>query len=123
MPVVPEKRLERVQFYENHIAPFTTNAVAIGITSIEATDLQTKTEAARSAYNDQQAALQASKVATESFYNAVTTMNTAGNALIKKIRRQGRDQRGPECLHAGGDPCTAGADAGWAAGTAPGFHG
>lgn len=86
MAVVPEKRLEKVQFYENHIDPFTTNATAIGITSAEATDLQTKTEAARDAYNTQQTTLQAAKTATEAFYNAVDAMNTAGAALIKKIR-------------------------------------
>lgn len=86
MAVVPEKRLAKVQFFENHVEPFSANATAIGITSAECTDLQTKTQAARDAYDAQQAAIQASKVATEAFYNAVDTMNTAGNALIMKIR-------------------------------------
>jgi hypothetical protein len=86
MAVVPDGRLKKVQYFENHIDPFTTNAVAIGLTAAEATDLQTKTEAARQAYNDQQAALLAAKNATATFYNAVITMNTAGSACIKKIR-------------------------------------
>jgi hypothetical protein len=88
MAVVPNTRLQKVQFYENHITPFTSNATAIGLTSAECTDLQTKTEAARTAYNDQQAALQAAKNATATFYNMVDVMNTAGSALIKKIRAQ-----------------------------------
>jgi hypothetical protein len=86
MAVVPEKRLEKIQFFENHVTPWTTNATAIGITTTEVTDLQTKTQAARDAYDAQQAALQSAKVATETFYNAVNTMNDAGAALMKQIR-------------------------------------
>jgi hypothetical protein len=86
MATVPDKRLARVQYYENHIAPFTSNATAIGISSSECTDLQAKTEAARTAYNDQQAAQQASKVATEAYYNAVAAMTVLGAGLIAKIR-------------------------------------
>jgi hypothetical protein len=95
MAVVPNTRLEKVQFYENHIAPFVTNAVAIGISSAEATDLQSKTELARTAYNEHQAAQQSAKVATENFYNAVITMNTAGSALIKKIRAKAEQTGNP----------------------------
>ena len=61
MGTVPQKPLERLQWYENHVAPFTTNAVAIGITSTEATDLATKCTTARTLYNAHQAALDASK--------------------------------------------------------------
>ena len=43
MSLVPEKTVERIQFWENHTGPFSTNAVAIGITTTEATDLTTKT--------------------------------------------------------------------------------
>lgn len=80
--IVPVKRVDKVQFYEDHIVPFTTNAVAIGITTTEVTDLDTKTDAARAAYTARQAA----KSATELFYNAVNTMGSAGAAIIKKIR-------------------------------------
>ncbi|CAN5488628.1 hypothetical protein BH09PLA1_BH09PLA1_02280 [soil metagenome] len=86
MGTVPDKAIDRVQFYENHIAPFTTNATAIGISSAEATDLGTKTTAARAAFVEQQEAQQSAKVATESFQNAVNAMSTVGAALIKKIR-------------------------------------
>jgi hypothetical protein len=86
MSTVPKVRVERVQFYEDHIAPFTTHAVAIGLTSGEVTDLTAKTTAARNAYNAQQAAIQASKAATEAFYNAVVMLSIAGDAAITKIR-------------------------------------
>jgi hypothetical protein len=90
MPVVPEKRLEKVQFYENHIAPFTTNATAIGLTTAQCTELQTKTQAARDLYTDQQAKLQAAKTATEAFYNSVDTLATFGAGLIDAIRSKAK---------------------------------
>src|SRR5688500_16204746 len=86
MNVVPVKAIDRVQFYEDHIAGWTTNATAIGTTSAAVTDLQTKTTAARNAYDAQQAAQQAAKDATLAFHNAVTAMSTAGAAIIKQVR-------------------------------------
>jgi hypothetical protein len=96
MGVIPTKPLERVQWYENHIEPFTTNATAIGITSTEATDLQTKTVAARAAYVAQQTAQQSAKVATEAFQNAVAAMSTAGAGLVKKIRVKAETTNNPD---------------------------
>jgi hypothetical protein len=86
MSVVPPKALDRLQFYENHVAPFTTNAVAIGISASEATDLSTKTTAAREAYNAKQAAEQSARVATNAWLSAVNVMSVAGSAIMKKIR-------------------------------------
>ncbi len=95
MSVVPEKRIDRVQFYEDHIAPFTANATAIGITTTEVTDLDTKTDAARAAYTAQQVAQQAAKAATLAFHNAVNAMSVAGSALIKKIRAKAEQSANP----------------------------
>jgi hypothetical protein len=86
MSVIPPTRIGKVQFYENHIAPWTTNAAAIGVQPSAVTDLQTKTEAARDAYNAAQAAADASKAATLTYYNAVSAMATAGTAILKNIR-------------------------------------
>lgn len=86
MGVVPTKPVQKIQFFEDHITPFTTNAVAIGITTTEVTDLGTRAAAARTAYDAQQAARQAAKAATEAFDNAVVAMGVAGAALLKKIR-------------------------------------
>jgi len=86
MGVVPKKPIERVQFYENHIAPWTTNTVAIGLASPDVVDLGTKTTAARAAYDAQQVALDAAKNATQAFYDAVALLSQAGAAAVKKIR-------------------------------------
>src|SRR4051812_47235403 len=95
MGVVPDKQIERVQFYEDHIAPFTTNATAIGVTTAEVTDLGTKTSAARAAYDAQQAARQAAKAATEAFDNAARAMGVAGAALLKKVRAKAEQTGNP----------------------------
>jgi hypothetical protein len=95
MAVVPSKQIEKVQYYQDHIAPFTTNATAIGITTTEVTDLDTKATAARAAYDAQQAAKQAAKTATEAFDNAANAMSVAGAAIIKKIRAKAEQTGNP----------------------------
>ena len=86
MSLVPRKAIEAVQFYENHLAPWTTNATAIGTTSAAMTDLTTKATAARDAYDAQQAAQDAARTATMTFQNAVTALRVAGSAIIMNIR-------------------------------------
>jgi len=89
MTVVPEKRLEKIEFYEAHIAPWTTNATAIGLTGEQVTALDGLTTAARNAYDNAVAARQASKTATQAYYDAVTAMHAgpgAGQDMIDTIR-------------------------------------
>jgi len=86
MSTVPVKRIDRVQFYQNHVAPWTTNATAIGLIAAEVTDMQTKATAARTAYNNQQTAQETARAATETYYNAVNALSTTGQAMIKQIR-------------------------------------
>jgi hypothetical protein len=88
MSTVPKTRLARVEFYESHMSPWNTNAAVIGLLPADVTDLQTKTSAARAAYNAQQAALQAAKAATEAFYNAVDSLSVAGDLAIAKIKNK-----------------------------------
>lgn len=96
MGTVPNKAIDKVQFYENHIAPFTTNQAAIGVTAAEVTDLTTKTSAARAAYNTQQAAKQAAVVATEAFQNSVLAMSTLGAGMLKNIRAKAETTGNPD---------------------------
>lgn len=96
MAVVPSKPIDKVQFYEDHVAPFTTNAIAIGLTSTECTDLGAKSTAARAAYNAQQSAQQVARAATETFHNTVDTLGTTGAALLKKIRAKAEQTGNPD---------------------------
>jgi multidrug efflux pump subunit AcrA (membrane-fusion protein) len=88
MASVPKQRLDRVEFYESHLSPWNANAAAIGLLPADLSDLQTKTAAARAAYNAQQAALQAAKAATEAYYNSVTSMGVAGDLAMFKIKNK-----------------------------------
>lgn len=86
MSTVPSKLVEKIEFYENHNAPWTANAVAIGTTTGEVGALLTKTTAARASFNAQQAAQNAAKAATVTLHTAVDTMNTAGVDILAKIK-------------------------------------
>jgi hypothetical protein len=86
MSVVPKEVVAKIQFYEDHQPTWSSNAVAIGTTTTEVTALQTKTAAARTAYDEQQAAQLAAKDATLKLRLAVEAMATAGGAIIKKVR-------------------------------------
>jgi hypothetical protein len=95
MPVVPKKPLERIQFYEDHNTPWTTNATAIGTTAADVTALNTKTVAARAAYNAHTTAQQSAKAASQAYDNAVAAMSAAGAAIIKQIRSMGQSSADP----------------------------
>jgi len=91
MAIVPKKPVAKIQFFEDHIAPWTTNATAIGTTTVEVTALQTKTVAARAAYDAQQVSQDVAKAATETLKQAVATMNLAGTAIIDQVRSQAKN--------------------------------
>lgn len=86
MSVMPDGKLDKLQFCEEHIAPFTTNAVAIGTTAAAVTDLDTKTVAARAAYERQRAARLAAKDATVDFDLAIRAAADAASAIVKQVK-------------------------------------
>jgi hypothetical protein len=96
MSVVPSKQVEKIQFFETHISPWTTNAVAIGTTTTAVTDLDNKTQAARDAFTAQQAAQAAAKAATNTLNNAIIAMDIAGQGIIKQIRAKAEVTANPD---------------------------
>lgn len=104
MSVIPEKRQEKIVFYEQHLPLFTSNATQIGLSSAEVTDLDGKTTAARSSLEAHLAARQAAKIATEAYYNAVDAMATTGAGLIKKIRGHAESTGNPAVYTLSGIP-------------------
>lgn len=95
MAIVPDSRLGKIEFYEAHIQPWAANATDIGLTSAQVTTLMSQTAAARVAYNQAQAARDAAKAATQTFYNAVGTMADHGAGLIKTIKSYAETQDDP----------------------------
>lgn len=86
MPILPDSKLAQIEFFEAHIAVWTANAAAIGITVPNVTVLSSNTIAARTAYNAAQVARQASKAATTTFNNAHAPMRDLGGDLIAMIK-------------------------------------
>jgi hypothetical protein len=86
MSVLPKKPLERIQFLENHLATWSTNATAIGSSAAEITALTTKVSAARAGFDDQQLARDAAQTATLNYQLLVRTMRDAASDLIKKVK-------------------------------------
>ena len=86
MSVVPKKKIDMIEFYENHVGPWTTNAVAIGTSASAVTDLDTKTDTARAKWVARQAAQASAEAATIELNVAVEVMATAGAAIIKQVR-------------------------------------
>lgn len=90
MSLVPRKFVDRIQFFNEHLAPWTANAVAIGTTPGEVTTLATQVQAARDAYEAQQAAQGAARAATETLRQAVAAMSNTGAGIIEQVRTKAR---------------------------------
>ena len=86
MSVLPDGKVDKVQFCEQHNPIWSANATAIGTTTTAVTDLTTKTTAARAAFNAQKTAQDNAKSATLAFNDAVRLMNNAAAEIIKSIK-------------------------------------
>jgi hypothetical protein len=86
MSVVPKKYAQRVQFFEDRVAKWTANAVAIGTTADKVTALTSLAGNARRALSEQQTAMAAAKAATLAFDTAVKAMSVEGASIIKQVR-------------------------------------
>jgi hypothetical protein len=95
MSVVPKKQLEKLEWCESHVAPWTTNAVAIGTTAAEVTAFETKTEAARAAMTAATAAKDAAKNATLALKNAIAALDVAAAGIVKQVRVKAETTNNP----------------------------
>jgi hypothetical protein len=98
MGVVPDSRIGKIEFYEAHIAPWTSHAAAIGLTPAAVTALSTLTTQARAAFNAAEAARAAAKAATQNFYDKVRAMHSnpgAGSDMIETIKTYAQTKNDP----------------------------
>lgn len=86
MGVLPDNRLEQVQFCEDHHDVWAANAVAIGLTVAQVNALSALTDSARKDYESAQQARLASKAATAAFYNSCGLMRDKAADLIRVIK-------------------------------------
>ena len=86
MGVLPESRLDQVDFFETRISPWGLNAVAIGLTIAQTGAQKALTGAARNSHENMITARNAARAATAQFYADSDAMRANGADLIKIIR-------------------------------------
>lgn len=86
MATVPDKIAERLAFYEQHTPVWAAAAANIGLSVTQVTALASLVNDARTAFDDAQAARSASRAATTTQTNAMSTLSDFGADLIKTIR-------------------------------------
>lgn len=86
MAVLPDSRLGQLEFFESHNSIWTSSSAGIGLTAAQMTTLVSLTTAARSTYQAMLAAQQASKNATQAWYDAQEAMSAKGADYIKTIK-------------------------------------
>lgn len=96
MSVKPRTLPEKIQWFESHVAPWNTNAVAIGTTVAEASAFQTKAEAARAALTAAVEARAASKNASLALTNAVAAADVAASGIIQQVRAKAETTNNPD---------------------------
>lgn len=103
MSVIPDKKVEQVQFCEAHAPTWATNATAVGLTTSQCTAFTALTTAARKAYNDAQAAKQAYHAAvTEQNQRIAAAISGIGGAsdLIRFIKTFAENTANPNAVYA-----------------------
>lgn len=86
MAVLPDSRLGQLEWFESHNSIWSTNFAALNLSASQMTTLVSLTSAARATYNAMLAAQQASKNATQAWYDAQEAMSNKGADYIKAIK-------------------------------------
>jgi hypothetical protein len=86
MGLIPDSKLGKIQFAESHVAPWTSNSVAMGSSAPTVTAWSAKVTAARAAYTAQTAAKLASRNATNALNEAVRDMVEATSQIITQVK-------------------------------------
>lgn len=86
MAVLPPSTIRMIEWFEQRIPVWTANPSAIGLTLPQVTQLMTRTAAARTAYQNAQAARNESKSKTVLLTDAAGSLRNYGADLIKTIK-------------------------------------
>jgi hypothetical protein len=86
MGTVPDTQQGSIDFFATRIAAWAANAAAIGLDPTTVTDLASRLSAAQTDLAAAQAAREASKNATLTVNDSITSMRSLGGDLVKTIR-------------------------------------
>jgi hypothetical protein len=84
--VLPKTNVEKIQFCEQHVATWTSNAVAMGSSASAITAWSAQVSAARAAFNAQKVAQDAAKDATITYKQALEAMTASTADIIKAVK-------------------------------------
>lgn len=101
MSVVPQAKLEMIQFCEAHVPVWTAAPPTnIGLTAAQCTALDLVTKAARAKFNAAEAARNASKAATVIYDDACDSLRDNVGLLVKAIKLYADNQSNPDPVYA-----------------------
>ncbi len=86
MAILPGSRIERLEYIESKVPIWTSASALIGLSAPQLVLLSAQTSACRTAYQAMVAAQQASKNATQAFYNSCATMTDTTSDYLKVIK-------------------------------------
>ncbi len=84
--MIPDRLLERLQWYEQHAAQWKISPASIGLTAPQALALDAAVQAARTAYDDAQSARAKAKSATLTQKSLFSVMDSIGSDDLRFIR-------------------------------------
>jgi hypothetical protein len=90
MGLLPKNHAERIAWFQSRTAIWTTNALVIGTTTTNVTDVVTKATAASTALAAQETAQNAAKAATQTLLDAMDALTNSGNIVIEQVRTKAR---------------------------------
>lgn len=98
--VLPKTVIELITFCEAHNGVWAVAPTTLGLTAAQVTALTTATTNARKAYNDAQAAREASKAATTTLNGLAAIMRTQAADLVRQIKAYAELQSNPSSVYA-----------------------
>lgn len=98
--VLPDARIDQIQFCETHWPVWETAPTTIGLTAAQVSALKTATGTARGKYSEAQSARAASKAATTEFYSTTRDMRDQAAVLIAAIKSYAEQQSDPMAVYA-----------------------
>jgi hypothetical protein len=99
MGIMPDKKIEQLQFCESHWPVWTANAAAIGVAPAAVLAFKNTTIAARTAYDAAQNARNAARAATTTQDGALGQMRTAAADIIRSIKAFAEQQANPDAVY------------------------
>lgn len=95
MGLIPQRNLERLDFFEQHLTPWTSHATTLGLSSAQMTAMAVAVGNARTAWTDAVNARAASKDATQNFNQMMSDAHKLVSAAIELIRNKAESTNDP----------------------------